>query len=102
MFVMVLSATVTNIEALLYVCVIDVAVLYKISAMFPEDGWVQGEILRIVNIAFYVLNDDGILSCRKVKHIREAVCSSKPLVLAFQGYTASYKETAIWKKDVIL
>ena len=38
MFVMVLSATVTNIEALLFVCVIDVAVLHKISTMFPEDG----------------------------------------------------------------
>jgi hypothetical protein len=29
MFVMVLSAAVTNIEALLYVCVIDVAVLWR-------------------------------------------------------------------------
>jgi hypothetical protein len=37
MFVMVLSAIVTNIETLLYVCVIDVAVLYKISIVFPEN-----------------------------------------------------------------
>jgi hypothetical protein len=92
---MVLPATVTNIEALLYVCVIDVAVLGKISTVFPEVGWVQGEILRTVSIPVHILNGDGILSCRKVKPNREVVCSSKPFVLAFQGYTTSYKETAI-------
>ena len=90
MFVMVLSATVRNVGALLYVCVIDVAVLCKIGTIFHEDGWVKGEILRTVNIALYVLNN-GVLNCRKVKPNREAVCSSKPLLLAFQGYTASYK-----------
>lgn len=38
MFVMVLSATVRNVGALLYVCVIDVAVLCKIGTIFHEDG----------------------------------------------------------------